>query len=175
MLAIALLPLACNYDFPLLPAPSRAIDSRLIGEWTTTDESGETEVLIVRKYDADHYVVLSESQPAKAFQIDVARAYHTDFDGLQLVTAQVLNDERKYLVLQWSLNADATRLKLQSLSIEVVPERTKDRATMMKLIRANRHNPKLFGEVAEYTRVKPAALHVGYEHRREDQRAADRK
>ena len=94
--AIALLALGCNYDFPLSPTPSHPVDPRLLGNWTTTDEDGETEILMIRQYDADHYVVVADAALQKVLRADVARVYHTDYAGMSLFSAQVLNKDPQY-------------------------------------------------------------------------------
>jgi len=141
-LAIALLPLACTYDVPISPTPSRAIEPKLLGSWTA-----KADHMTIRQYDADHYIVL--------YNRELYRAYHTDVAGLPLLSVQNLNDrERKYLFVTWRLTSDGSWLTLRAVSTDVVPDSTKDSAAITQLIEKNRDNPKLFGESADYKRDK---------------------
>lgn len=103
--------------------------------------------MTIRQYDADHYIVL--------YNGELYRGYHTDVAGLPLISVQNLNDrERKYLFVTWSLTNDGSWLTLRAVSTDVVPEATKDSATITQLIEKNRDNPKLFGDAGDYKRDK---------------------
>ena len=143
---LAVLPLACDYDVPISSTPSQKVDARLLGAWTSAG-SDKPEHMTIRQYDADHYVVLYDGE--------LYRAYHTDAAGLPLVSVQNLNDaKRQYLFVSWRLSSDASRLTIRAVNTDVVPASTKDSDAIVKLIEKNRDNPKLFGEIAEYTRDK---------------------
>ncbi len=136
--------MSCHYDLALTAEPTRAADARLAGTWTMTTPE-ETDKMDIRVYDDRHYVV--------AYNGDLYRAFHSDVAGLPLMSVQNLNDrERKYLFLDWKLSDDGKRLTIRVVRTEVVPESTHDRAALVKLIEANKDNPKLFGEEAVYTK-----------------------
>jgi hypothetical protein len=136
--------LSCHYDVALTAEPTRAADARLAGTWTMAAPE-ENDKMDIRVYDDRHYVV--------AYSGDLYRAFHSDVAGLSLMSVQNLNDsERKYLFVEWKLSEDGKRLTVRAVRTEVVPESTHDRDALVKLIEANKDNPKLFGEEAVYAR-----------------------
>ena len=144
VLACALVLFSCTYDIPLTAEPTRAADARLAGTWTMTAPD-EDEKMDIRLYDDRHYVV--------AYNGDLYRAFHSDVAGLQILSVQNLNDsERKWVFMEWKLSEDGKRLTIRAVRTEVVPETTRDREGLLKVIEANRDNPKLFGEEGVYTR-----------------------
>lgn len=140
----------CNYDFALTERPTQKINEPLLGNWTAVDkDNGKLESMQVRRLDDSTYVV--------AFDDDIYRAFHSDFAGQPLLSVQNLQPggaERKYLVMTWALSADASQLTLRMVSTKVVPEATKDRAALQKLIQANLANPQLYGDPIVFTRKK---------------------
>lgn len=150
LLAACLLFAACNYDVPLTERPTHKVDERLLGNWVTVDEDGKKELLMsVRRLDDSNYVVAMDG--------DVYRAFHSDFAGTAFLSVQNLQsggDDRKYVYFVWRLSADGTQLSLKGVSTRVVPEETKGRAALQKLIQANLANPKLFGEELVFTPKK---------------------
>jgi hypothetical protein len=148
--AIGLLAAGCNYDFALTAQPTRPVDEHLIGNWTAVDkDNGKPESMQVRRLDDSTYVV--------AFDDDIYRAFHSDFAGQPFLSVQNLQpggDDRKYLVMTWALSPDASQLTLRTVSTKVVPEATKDRSALQKLILANLANPKLFSDPLIFARKK---------------------
>lgn len=138
----------CNYDVPLTPKPTHKIDPRLLGDWQIVDkESQKTEYLNVRLFDESTYVVVMDG--------DVYRGFHSDFAGTAFLSVQDLNaDARKYVYFVWQLSADNTQLTLTGVSNKVVPDTTKDRGAIQKLIKANLSNPALYGDPLTFTRKK---------------------
>jgi len=147
--ATALLLAGCNYDVPLTAKPTRKIDARLLGDWVAVDkDSRKEEYLSVRQLDDTTYAV--------TFDNDIYRVFHSDFAGAAFVSVQDLNaDNRKYVYFKWQLSADGAQLTLAGVSNKVVPESTKDRAALQKLIKANLSNPALFGDPLTFMRKKP--------------------
>lgn len=139
----------CNYDVPLTPKPTQRVDARLLGEWVVVDkESQKEEHLSVRQLDDTAYVV--------TFDGDIYRAFHSDYAGTAFMSVQDLNaDNRKYVYFTWKLSPDNTQLTLVGVNNKVVPETTKDRGAIQKLIKANLSNPALFGDPLTFTRKKP--------------------
>ena len=142
--AVVLFFAGCNYDVPLTARPTRNIDERLLGVWLGGDEGKDT--MVVRRLDDSTYVV--------AMDDDLYRAFHSDFAGTAFLSVQELNHGRLYVYLTAVLAADGNQLTLRTVSTKVVPEETKGRAALQKLIKANLAHPALFGEPLVFTRKK---------------------
>lgn len=142
LLAACLLFSACNYDDALTEKPTRKIDERLLGNWVAVDKDDNKEMLMsVRRLDDFNYVVAMDG--------DVYRAFHSDFAGTAFLSVQSLqsgSDDRKYVYFAWQLSADGARLSLKGVNTRVIPEETRGRAAIQKLIKTNLANPKLYGE-----------------------------
>jgi hypothetical protein len=142
---ISLLLAGCNYDVALTAKPTRKIDEHLLGVWLGGEDGKDP--MTVRRLDDSTYVV--------AMDDDIYRAFHSDFAGTAFISVQDLNaDNRLYLYLTAVLSADGNQLTLRTVSPKVVPEETKDRAALQKLIKANLTNPKLYGEPLVFQRKK---------------------
>ena len=148
LVAASLLLGGCNYDFPLTAQPTRPVETRLLGDWLAENkEDNKTEQLSVRRLDDATYAV--------AIDGDIYRAFHSDFAQRPFLSVQDLNStDRKYLYYLWHLSADGDHLGLQPVSDKVIPDDTKDAATIQRLIRQNLANPKLLGEELQFTRKK---------------------
>ena len=134
----------CNYEVPLTAKPTRNVDERLLGVWLGGDDGKDT--MTVRQFDEATYVV--------AMDHDLYRAYHSDFAGTAFLSVQELNHDRLYLYLTATLSADGHQLTVRTVSTKVVPEKTKSRTALQKLIQANLANPALFGDPVIFTRKK---------------------
>ena len=145
--AIALCSLAftsCNYDVPITSAPTRKVEQRLLGDWTSLDGK---ENMSVRRFDDNTYVVYYDG--------DFFRVYHSDVAETAFATVQDLNSsDRKYAYVLWKLSDDGKNLKLQSVNDKIVPKETKDRATVVALLTKNASNPELFGAEIEFRKEK---------------------
>ena len=141
--ATALLLAGCNYDVSLTAKPTHKVDARLLGVWLGGDEGKDP--MVVRSLDDSTYVV--------AMDDDLYRAFHSDFAGTAFLSAQELNG-RLYLYLTATLSTDGRQLTLRTVSTKVVPESTKGRAALQKLISANLANPQLLGDPLVFTRKK---------------------
>jgi len=147
LVAAALLFCSCNYDVALTENPTHAIDERLLGNWLGGEDGKD--LMSVRQLDGSTYVV--------AFDDDLYRAFHSDFAGMSFLSVESLqpgSDRGKYVYLSWVLSADGNQLTLRNVSNKIVPEETKGRAALQKLIRANLNNPSLCGEPLVFTRKK---------------------
>jgi hypothetical protein len=145
-LAAGLFVSGCNYDVSLTAKPTRKIDPQLIGDWVAVDkDSKEEDQMHVRKLDDVTYVVSMDK--------DIYRAFHSDFAGTAFLSVQDLNSsERLYLNLTYKLSPDGSQLSVFTVSTKVVPEETKGRAALQKLIKQQLKNPKLFNEPMVFTR-----------------------
>jgi hypothetical protein len=147
-LALAFCLAGCNYDVALTAKPTRPTEARLLGDWLGGDDGKDP--MNVRHLDGSVYVV--------AFDGDIYRAFHSDFADRAFVSVENLqsgSDRGKFTYLSWTLSPDGSQLTLHTVSTKVVPETTKGRAALQKLIKANLDNPALFGEPLVFTRKKP--------------------
>lgn len=138
----------CNYDSPLTAKPTHAVDERLLGDWVSVDkDTGKTETMHVRRLDDSNYVISMDD--------DIYRAFHSDFAGTAFVSVQDLQvgrEDHKYVYFTWQLSADSSQLTLHGISTKVVPEDTKGRSAIQKLIKSNLTNPALFTDAPVFHR-----------------------
>ena len=136
--------IACQYDIPITSAPTRKVQERLLGDWTSADGK---EKLKLRSLDDSIYIVYYDG--------DLFRAYHSDLAETPFTTVQDLNSsDRKYAYVIWKLSDDGKNLRLQSVNDKVVPKETRDSATVVALLTKNASNPELFGEEIEFQKEK---------------------
>ena len=135
---------ACEYEVPITPSPTRKVEERLLGNWSSLDGKEEMKV---RRLDDSIYIVY--------FDGDLFRAYHSDVTDTPFVSVQDINSsDRKYAYVVWKLSDDGKRLSLRSVQSKVVPKEQKDSATVAKLLKENAKNPDLFGEEIEFNKEK---------------------
>lgn len=133
----------CLYDVPITPQPTRKVDARLLGNWTSKD--GKEKMKVV-KLDDSHYIVSCDG--------DLYRACHSDLADTPFVSVQKLeSDKPQYAYWTWKLSDDGT-LSLRNVNDLVVPDGTKDSASVQKLLKKNLHNPALFGDETQMTKDK---------------------
>ena len=135
---------ACLYEVPITLNPTRKVEERLLGNWTSSDGK---EHMNVRRLDENSYVVYYDG--------DLFRAYHSDVGGTPFASVQDLNsNDRKYAYVVWKLSDDGKNLRLRSINDKVVPKETKDSATVVAILTKNASNPELFGEEMEFNKEK---------------------
>ena len=135
---------ACEYEVPITPSPTRKVQERLLGDWTSTDGK---EKMKVRKLDDSVYIVYYDG--------DLFRAYHSDIAEMPFASVQDLNsNDRKYAYVVWKLSDDGKHLSLRNVNGKVIPKESRDSATVAALLTKNARNPELFGEAIEFTREK---------------------
>ncbi len=135
---------ACQYDIPITSGPTRNVEQRLLGNWTSLDGK---EKMKVRALDDSIYIVYYDG--------DLFRAYHSDVSQTPLATVQDLNStDRKYAYVIWKLSDDGKNLRLRNINDKVVPKETKDSASVVALLTENARNPQLFGEEIEFKKEK---------------------
>jgi hypothetical protein len=141
----------CNYDSSLTSKPTQPVNEKLLGDWQSVDkDTGKVEVLHVRRLDDSNYAVAMDG--------DIYRAFHSDFAGIAFMSVQDLQvgrEDHKYVYFTWQLSADGTQLTLHGISTKVVPEETKGRTALQKLIKANLKNPELFTDAPVFKRPPP--------------------
>ena len=134
----------CEYEVPITAKPTRKVDERLLGDWTSKDGK---EKMKVRRLDDLIYIV--------AYNGDLSRAYHSDVGKLALVSVQDIDSEgRKYAYLAWKLSDDGKVLGLRVVNTKVVPKEVKDSASVQKLLEKNLQNPELFEDETQFTKEK---------------------
>ena len=62
--------------------------------------------------------------------------------------------DRKYAYVVWKLYDDDKRLSLRNVNRKVIPNETRDSATVAALLTKNARNPELFGEEIEFRKEK---------------------
>ena len=134
----------CEYEVPITANPTRKVETRLVGDWVSTDGK---EKMKVRRLDDSIYIV--------AYDGNLYRAYHSDVAKTPFVSVQDIDStERKYAYLTWKLSDDGKRLGLRVVNSEVIPNQTKDSGSIQKLLEKNLQNAKLLNEEATFTREK---------------------
>lgn len=135
---------ACQYEAPITSGPTRRVQERLLGDWTSADAK---EKLKLRRLDDSAYVLYYDG--------DLFRAYHSDLGDTPFATVQDLNSsERKYAFVIWKLSDDGNQLKVRNVSDKVIPKQIKDSSTIVALLTKNIGNPELFGEEIEFRKEK---------------------
>ncbi len=135
---------ACVYEVPITSSPTRKVEERLLGDWTSLDGK---EQMKVRRLDENTYVVYYDG--------DLFRAYHSDVAGIPFASVQDLNsNERKYAYAVWNVSNDGKNLTLRNVSNKVVPKESKDSASVVALLTKNARNPELLGEEIEFKKEK---------------------
>jgi lipopolysaccharide export LptBFGC system permease protein LptF len=135
---------ACEFEVPITSSPTRKVEERLLGNWSSLDGK---EKMKVRRFDDSIYIVY--------FDGDLFRAYHSDVAETPFVSVQDINSsDRKYAYVVWKLSDDGKRLSLRSVQSKVVPKEQKDSATVAELLKENAKNPELFGEEIEFKKEK---------------------
>jgi hypothetical protein len=135
---------ACEYEVPITSGPTRKVQERLLGDWTSLDGK---EKMKVRRLDDSIYIVYYDG--------DLFRAFHSDVAETPFVSVQDINsNDRKYAYVVWKLSDDGKHLSLRNVSDKVIPKETKDSAMVVALLKKNARNPELFGEEIEFSKEK---------------------
>ena len=135
---------ACEYEVPITSSPTRKVEERLLGDWSSLDGK---EKMKVRRLDDSIYIVYYDG--------DLFRAYHSDIAETPFASVQDLNsNDRKYAYVVWKVSDDGKHLSLRNVNRKLIPKETRDSAAVAALLTKNAHNPELFGEAIEFTREK---------------------
>ena len=135
---------ACQYSVPITEQPTRQVETRLLGDWVSTD--GRASIKI-RKLGQSTYIV---SYNGVLFQ-----AFHSDLSGIPFLSVQELETrDRSYSYLTYRLSEDGTKLYLRMVNDEVVPRETKDVSSIQRILKSNLQNPALFRNEDEFTKVR---------------------
>ena len=128
----------CVYNVPITAKPTRQVDTALLGNWTSQDGK---EKMKVGKYDDFNYVLIYDGE--------LYHAWHSDVAGTPFFTVEGVDTNQggtnQYSYSSWKLAADGT-LHGRGVNDKVIPDATKDSATVRKLLKENLKNPDLFGD-----------------------------
>jgi hypothetical protein len=134
----------CEYEVPITSNPTRKVDERLLGDWTSKDGKDKMKV---RRLDDSIYIV--------SYNGDLFRAYHSDVAKTSFVSVQDIDSaDRKYAYLTWKLSDDGKRLGLRVVSTKLIPNEIKDSAGIQKLLEKNLQNSELLEDEAQFTKEK---------------------
>jgi len=127
---------ACVYEAPITMRPTRGVDSHLVGDWVSAD--GKEQVKI-RDLDRKTYVI--------EYDGDLFRAWHSDVDGLALVSVQDLQrPERRFAYIAYTLSSDSERLRALAVSRAAVPEHVRTSAEVQALLHKHAGEASLFSD-----------------------------
>lgn len=142
-----------EFEVPITDEPTRDIEPALLGDWMMAEEKGSDS----RKYSRDRLRIRSFDRSTYVVEHNESlyRAWHSDVDGIPLVTLQSIDsEERKYQYWSFQLSDDSSELTLRSVQSDgsmskgVIPSDSRDSAAAAASIRKNLENPRLFaGEV----------------------------
>ena len=144
-----------EFEVPITAEPTRHVESALLGDWLMVDEGGHPrnyskDRVRIRPYDQSTYVVNHNDA--------LYRAWHSDVDGLPLITLQSIDsDERKYQYWTWRVSDDGSEMTLRSIgavskSSGLIPTDARDSATIVDIIRKNRESAQLFGGPVRFSK-----------------------
>lgn len=133
----------CVYEVPITSHPTRKVDERLLGNWTSKDGKHKMKVV---KLDDSNYIV--------SYDGDLFRAHHSDIAETPFVSVQILDSAKpKYAYHAWKLSDDGTLLG-RLVSDEIIPDETKDSASVQRLLKENLQNPALFKDEIQFIKDK---------------------
>lgn len=137
----------CVYDVPITEKPTTPVNAQFLGNWTSQD--GKTKMK-VSQYDEYNYVV--------SFNGDLFRAWSSEVAGTPFFSVKNLDstDTSSYLKFYysvWKLGADGA-LHARTVNDKIVPDATKDSASVRSLLKANLQNPDLLGEDGVFVKDK---------------------
>ena len=132
----------CEFDVPLSAEPDRDVDARLLGEWVSPDGW-----MVVRRFDAGHYVVFHNGT--------LYRAWHSSVAGRDFITVQSLGKpEPKYYFFGYTVDAERGRLDLQVVLDQVLPRTITDTAALRAALERVASDPRLLGKPVPFTALR---------------------
>ncbi len=142
VIACSLVLTSCEgtWDVPITEKPTQKIEAKLLGDWK---EKGGNDVMKVRKYDEETYII--------SFDGDLYRAFHSQTDDLALITVQDIDSaSRKYVYFVYRLSSDGSALALRPINEKVVLKTAKTPADIRTLLRQHAKDADLFEETGEF-------------------------
>ena len=140
-LLAGLLLTGCEYEVPLSAQPVRPVEDTLVGNWMSPGAW-----MMVRRFDADHYVVVHNGS--------TFRVWHSDVAGRPFVTVQPLDAENpKFSYLTFQLSEDRRRLDVRFVRDEVIPKTITSTAAMRRAIEQQGASENFLSNVAPFVRM----------------------
>jgi hypothetical protein len=137
----ALLLGGCDYDVPLSTTPDRGVERNLLGNWLSPHGW-----MMVRRFDADHYVVVHNGS--------TYRGWHTSVEGAAYVTLQSIDREpSKYAYVTYRVSEDGRRLEVRFVRDGVVPKTIMDSTAMRRAIAKHSGDSALLSDPEPFTRM----------------------
>jgi hypothetical protein len=138
----------CDFDAPATAGPTRVVEEKLLGDWTSFDKDEQKEMVMhVRKLDDFNYVVSVEA--------DIYRAFHSDLGKLALLSVQDLNSvSRKYVIYSWKTSNDGTQLVLRRVASDLISTKASGTNELQEEIMSHAQDPKILGNELTFTRKK---------------------
>jgi len=137
----------CVYDVPITEQPTRKVDAQFLGNWTSQD--GKTKMK-VSQYDEYNYVLIFNGDLFRAWSSDVGG---TPFFSVKNQDTTDAGSYGKFYYSVWKLADDGT-LHARLVNDKLVPDTTKDSASVRKLLKANLQNPELLGDESVFVKDK---------------------
>ena len=137
----------CVYDVPITEKPTRTLDAQFLGNWTSQD--GKTKMK-VSQYDEYNYVVIYDGDLFRAWSSDVGG---TPFFSVKNLDTTDAGSYGKFYYSVWKVAADGT-LHARLVNDKIVPDATKDSASVRQLLKANLQNPDLLGDESVFVKDK---------------------
>jgi hypothetical protein len=143
---------SCVYDVPITAEPTAKINEKLLGDWTTKD--GNCKLRVVRLDDYNYIVCKRDMKEGVFTRGDLFRAYHSDVANTPFVSVQILDEPKpRYAYWSWKLSEDGT-LHLWLVNDKIIPDETKDSASVQRLLKSNLQNPALVGDETQFIKDK---------------------
>ncbi len=134
----------CVYNVPITSTATGKINARLLGHWTSKD--GKDKLRVVKLDDYNY--ILADTDGT------LYRVWHSDVADTPFVSVLNLEtDKPEYAYWTWKLSDDGT-LILRMVNDKLVPDDTKDSASVIKLLKENLHNPALFKDEMQMSKDK---------------------
>jgi hypothetical protein len=139
---------ACDYKAPLTSKPTSDIDKQLIGDWVSKDGKNHLKIRIL---DSSEYIISLDD--------GLARAFHSDMDGVRFVNVQdldKLSGPGTYSLVNYNFSNNGKNLSVKIVDNKVIPFDLKTSEAISALVKQHLKDPRLFvRNVLEYQKVEP--------------------
>ena len=157
---ILLILTACDYDAPLVREASLPIDQALLGTWEAIpyDRAGQEspERIVIRQESANLYVI----EHVDGESIIYFKGWLAELEGSRFMQVEVTGDDKGpagaedtnlFIVVSYAL--DNGQLVVRSLNTDLVNTDLADTAALQAAFAANRNDPSLFHEPAQFRKL----------------------
>jgi len=155
---------ACEYDAPLVGEASLPIDPVLLGTWESipedrTDEKS-IERMVIRQDSANLYEIMIGADEDSIY----AKAWLAELEKIRFIQVQLTGDYKGPVDAQSTGNFSAFSytvindgLAVQELNNELIPIDLADTAALQAAFIANKDDPSLFRESAQFRKISGGA------------------